>query len=145
MLGFNLPTVIARCKEFADQAAHWSSRARHWARMALTGVGIVQVEVGTTEMIVGTENDVFTYYIVNDDLNTMTFYLVSDAIPGTSFQIRNNGFGIVQVQPLDGGVVNSSGSLILRGHGSVISLIAIRPEIGGVPSMWDLIGDVQPL
>ena len=145
MLGFNLPTVIARCKELVDQAALWSSRARHWARMALTGVGIVQIEAGTISLAVGTEDDVFTYYIVNDDINTMTFYLVSDAIPGTSFQIRNNGFGIVQVQPEGNGIVNSPGTLVLRGHGSVISLIAIRPEIEGVPAMWDLIGDVQPL
>ena len=113
--------------------------------MALTGVGIVHVEAGTISLTVGTEDDVFTYYAVNDDLNTMTFYLVSNPIPGTSFQIRNNGFGVVQVQPLNGGVVNSPGSLILRGHGSVISLVAIRPEVEGVPAMWDLIGDVQPL
>lgn len=145
MLGFNLPTVIARCKEFADQAAHWSSRARHWARISLTGVGVVHIDSGTTEITVGTEDDVFTYYTVNDDLNTVTFFLVNNAIPGTSFQIRNNGFGIVQVQPLNGGIVNSPGSLILRSHGSVISLIAIRPEIEGAPAMWDLIGDVKPL
>tara|TARA_R110002033_G_scaffold170862_2_gene214578 strand:+ start:17741 stop:18082 length:342 start_codon:yes stop_codon:yes gene_type:complete len=113
--------------------------------MALTGVGIVHIEVGTIDMIVGTEDDVFTYYIVNDDLNTMTFFLVSDPVPGTSFQIRNNGFGIVQVQPLNDGIVNSPGTLTLRGHGSVVSLVAIRPEIEGVPAMWDLIGDVKPL
>jgi hypothetical protein len=145
MLGFDLPTFMQRCKELVDQAAYWAARARHWARMALTGVGIVHIEAATISLTVGTEDDVFTYYIVNDDLNTMTFFLVSDAIPGTSFQIRNNGFGIVQVQPLNGGIVNSPGSLILRGHGSVVSLVAIRPEVEGVPAMWDLIGDVQPL
>lgn len=145
MLGFDLPTYIKRCKELVDECAYWVGRARHWARMALTGVGIVHIEVGTIDMIVGTEDDVFTYYIVNDDLNTMTFFLVSDPVPGTSFQIRNNGFGIVQVQPLNDGIVNSPGTLTLRGHGSVVSLVAIRPEIEGVPAMWDLIGDVKPL
>lgn len=145
MLGINLPTFLKRCKELVDEAAHWAGRSRHWARIALTGVGIIQVKAGTTTLTVGTESDAFSYYAVNDDLHSVTFFLVSDAVPGTSYQIRNNGHGIVQVQPLDDGIVNSPGSLILRGHGSVISLVAIRPEIEGVPAMWDLIGDVKPL
>jgi hypothetical protein len=145
MLGSNLPTFLQRCKTLVDEAAYWANRARHWARIALTGVGIVEIEAGTESITVGTESDAFSYFSVNDDLHTVTFFLVSDAVPGTSFQIRNNGHGVVQVQPLNGGIVNSSGTLILRGHSSVISLVAIRPEINNVPAMWDLIGDVQPL
>lgn len=145
MIPSNLPTFLQRCKELVDQAAYWAGRARHWARIALTGVGIIEVQAGTTTLTVGTEDDAFSYFMVNDDLNTVTFFLISDPVPGTAFQIRNNGHGIVQVQPLNGGLVNSPGTLILRGNGSVVSLVAIRAEQGGVPAMWDLIGDVQPL
>lgn len=145
MIPFNLPTFLQRCKELVDQAAYWAERSRFWARASLTKVFLVELAVDQTEMTVGSENDAFRYFIVNNDLNTVTFFLISDPVPGTSFQIRNNGHGIVQVQPLNGGLVNSPGTLILRGNGSVVSLVAIRAEQGGVPAMWDLIGDVQPL
>ena len=140
-----LPTYISKCKELVDQATYWAERARHWARIALTGVGVVEVPVETTELTVGNEGDAFTYFVVNNDLNTTTFFLVSDPIPGTTFQIRNNGVGITQIQALDGGIVNSPGTLILRDIGSVVSLVALRPKIGEVPAMYDLIGDVQPI
>lgn len=145
MLGFDLPTYIQRCKDLVDQATYWAGRARHWALIALTGVGVVEVEAGAIQRTVGTEDDAFTYFVVNDDLNTMTFFLVSDPVPGTSFQIRNNGVGTVQVQALDGGIVNSPGTLILRGTGSVVSLVALRAKSGEIPAMYDLIGDVQPI
>lgn len=145
MIPFDLPTFLQRCKDMVEQATYWAGRARHWARVALTGVGIVEVDAGTESITVGGEEDAFSYYMVNDDLHTVTFFLISDPVPGTCFQIRNNGHGIVQVQPLNGGLVNSPGTLILRGNGSVVSLVAIRAAQGGVPAMWDLIGDVEPI
>lgn len=145
MIPFNLPTFLQRCKELVDECVYWAMKAREWAQIALTGVGIVHIEAGTTSLYLGQDVDSFRYFIINDDLNTVTIFLRSDPVPGTSFQIRNNGHGIVQVQPLNGGIVNSPGTLILRGNGSVVSLVAIRAEQGGIPAMWDLIGDVQPL
>lgn len=145
MIHFDLPTFLQRCKDMVERATFWAGRARHWARVALTGVGIVEVDAGTESITVGGEEDAFSYYMVNDDLHTVTFFLISDPVPGTCFQIRNNGHGIVQVQPLNGGIVNSPGTLILRGNGSVVSLVAIRAAQGGVPAMWDLIGDVEPI
>lgn len=145
MKPFNLPTFLRRCQALVDECSLWATRAREWAQIALTGVGIVQVPAGTKELYLGREEHSFRYYVVNDDLNTVTIFLVSDPVPGTSFQIRNNGHGIVQVQGMNGGVVNSPGTLILRGNGSVVSLVALRADNGGIPAMWDLIGDVQPL
>jgi hypothetical protein len=145
MLGFNLPTYLQRLKMLAEQCANWATRSKYWAQMALTGVGITQIEAGTETLVVGGPEDVFKYYIVNDDLHTVTFWLTNVPIVGTSFQIRNNGFGIVQIQAWNEGIINSPGTLILRGHGSVVSLVALRAEENGIPAMWDLIGDVQPL
>ena len=146
MLGFDLPTYIQRCKDLVDQATYWAGRARHWALIALTGVGVVEVESGAIQRTVGTEDDAFTYFVVNDDLNTMTFFLVSDPVPGTSFQIRNNGVGTVQVQALDEGIINSPGTAQLRaGAGALVSLVAIRAKSDEAEAMWDLNGDVEPL
>lgn len=147
MLGFNVKGFLDRCRDYVEQAERWSDQARLWAQIALTGVGVVEVPQTETELTVGRSNDAFKYFLVNNDLNTTTFFLRSDAVPGTSFQIRNNGMGVVQVQPLDNGIVNSSGTLILRARGSVVSLVCVRaanPE-AGVVAMWDLLGDVQPL
>ena len=147
MLGFSLPTYLAKLKALVEQAGYWAGRARHWARIALTGVGIVEIEEGTENITVGTEDDAFSYFVVADDLHTVTFWLVSDPVPGTSLQIRNGGYGIVQVQALDGGIINSPGTLVLRGHSSVVSLVARRAksESEGLEAMWDLSGDVEPL
>lgn len=145
MLKFNVPGFLDRCRDYVEQAAEWSERARRWAQIALTGVGVVHVSSEETDITVGKEADAFKYFIVNNDLNVTTFFLRSDPVPGTTFQIRNNGFGVVQLQPLNNGIVNSSGTLKLRGHGSVVSLVAIRAEDIEVPAMWDLIGDVEPL
>lgn len=145
MLGFNLPTYLQRLKMLAEQCAHWAERSKHWAQVALTKIHPVKIEAGTDTLIVGGAEDAFKYFIVNDDLNTVTFWLTNVPVVGTSFQIRNNGHGIVQVQGWNDGIVNSTGSLILRGHGSVVSLVALRAEEQGVPAMWDIIGDVRPL
>lgn len=143
---YTLQTYLDQCQQMVDLAAYWASRAKHWAYIALTGVGIVEIEAGTTEITVGTEDDRFTYYIVNDDLNTVTFFLVSNPIPGTSFQIRNNGQGIVQVQALDDGIINSPGTSQLRsGTGALVSLVAVRAKSDEAEASWDMNGDIEPL
>lgn len=134
-----------QAKALVDLAAYWSTQAKLWAQKALSGVGIQPVDPSITELVVGREEDIFTYFIVNNDLATTTFFVVNDAIPGTNFHIRNNGHGIVQVQPLDGCIINSPGTLQLRGHGSVVTLVAVRPVIDGVPASWDMFGDIQAL
>ena len=142
---FDLSTYIQQCKDLVDQAAHWAERARHWARIALTGVGLREIEAGTTEVTVGTDDDAFTYFMVNDDLNTVTFFLVSDPVPGTTFQIQNFGFGVVQVQELDDGIIQTPGTTQLRGNGSVVSLTAIRAKSEAAEALWTLTGDTVPL
>ena len=145
MLGLDLPTYLKKLKDLVEQAAYWAGRARHWARVALTGVGIVIVKQGIGSMVVGSEEDAFTYFVVNDDLHSTTFFLISNPVPGTTFQIRNDGFGLVQVQGLDDVVISSPASLILRGNGAVVSLVAVRAKEGGAPALWNLVGDVKPL
>ncbi len=143
--GIDYPSFIQRNKDLVDESAYWATQAQLWAQKALNGVGIQPVPLETTELVVGSENDRWTYFVVNNDLATTTFFVVNDAIPGTNFHIRNNGHGIVQVQPLDGCIINSPGTLQLRGHGAVVTLVAVRPRIDGVPASWDLFGDVQPI
>ena len=145
MLGLDLPTYLKKLKDLVEQAVYWAGRARHWARIALTGVGIVEIQAGTGTMQVGEEEDAFSYFLVNDDLNSMTFFLISNPVPGTCFQIRNDGFGLVQVQGMDDTIIISPGTLILRGNGSVVSLVAVRAKQDGVPALWNLVGDVLPL
>lgn len=143
---YTLQTYLEKCQQMVDSAAAFAADARKWGYFSLTRVIIVDVPTETTEITVGSDDDAFKYFTCRNDFETTTFFLRSNPVPGTSFQIRNDGQAVVQVQTRDEGILNSPGTAQLRnGVGAVVTLIARRAKSDEAEAMWDMVGDVEPL